>query len=243
MRQNNELMQEQAWFMIDSSIDENYTKFYGSKQYVKVYPTEFVVRIFLSNYPELNFNKPKTEDSILDVGFGDGRNTSFLCDLSLDVSGIELSRQIVRMAKERLQNLGHTPDLRVGRNSRIPYDNDTFDYILACHSCYYCHEEKTIADNIKEYARVPKTGGFLIASVPDIQSYIFDKSCKLPDGTSKIVSDPYGNRVGYRLHSFETISEIKNCFSPLFTNFSFGRARNDYFGLDARVFWVVWVVC
>jgi SAM-dependent methyltransferase len=225
--------------MNNSSIDENYTKFYGSKQYVKVYPTEFVVRIFLSNYPKLNFKKPKTGDSILDIGFGDGRNTSFLCDLSLDVSGIEISHEIVRMAKERLQNLGQTPDLRVGRNSRIPYGNDAFDYILACHSCYYCDEGETIADNIKEYARVLKTRGFLVASVPDSQSYIFDKSCKLPDGTSRIVFDPYGNRIGYRLHGFETMSEIKNCFSPLFTNFSFGHAHNDYFGIDERVFWVV----
>lgn len=225
--------------MKNNSIDENYTKFYGSKQYIKVYPTEFVVRIFLSKYPKLNYQKPKSGDSILDIGFGDGRNTAFLCDLSLDVSGIEISQEIVNMAKERLKKLGYAPELCVGRNNKIPYDNEKFDYILACHSCYYCDEGDTIKDNMKEFARVLKTGGFLIASVPDSQSYIFNNSCILPDGTSEIASDPYGNRIGYRLHSFKNVSEIEDCLSPLFKNFSFGHASNDYFGIDEKVFWVV----
>ena len=225
--------------MKNTSIDENYSKFYGTKKYLKVYPTEFVVRIFLATYPKLSFQKPEPGDSILDIGFGDGRNTSFLCDLALDVSGIEISAEIVAMARDRLERLGHSPDLRVGRNSSLPYEDEHFDYILACHSCYYCDEGETISDNLKEYARVLKTGGFLVASVPDSESYIFNQSTRLPDGTSRIGTDPYGNRVGYRLHAFRNKGEIEDRFSHFFTNFSFGRARNDYFGIDERVFWVV----
>lgn len=222
-----------------SNIDENYSKFYSRKQYSNVYPTEFVVRIFLSEYPNLHYCKPKNGNSVLDVGFGDGRNTKFLCDLSLDVYGVEISQDIVDMAKQRLKGFGYLPDLRVGRNSKIPFNDEKFDYILACHSCYYCDEGENIINNLEEYSRVLKKGGFLIASVPDNKSYIFNSAKKQADGTLKIVSDPYGNRNGYRLHGFDSEKEILNTFSPYFTNFSFGHASNDYFGIDERVFWIV----
>lgn len=225
--------------MKDSSIEANYANFYSRNKYLKVYPTEFVVRILKSKYPSLNYKVPSAGDSILEIGFGDGRNTVLLCDLSLEVCGIEISAEIAGIARERMQKLGYTPELKIGRNSGIPYGSNRFDYILACHSCYYCDEGETIIDNIKEYARVLKPGGFMIASVPDAQSYIFDKSCRHADGTSRIVSDPYNNRVGYRLHGFETKSEIEELFSPLFTDFSFGYAHNNYFGIDEKVFWVV----
>ena len=61
-----------------TAINNNYEKYYNKKDYVNIYPTEFVVRTFLAHYPNLNFDKPKKGSSILDIGFGDGRNTAFL---------------------------------------------------------------------------------------------------------------------------------------------------------------------
>ncbi|NND81376.1 MAG: class I SAM-dependent methyltransferase [Gammaproteobacteria bacterium] len=220
-------------------IDSDYTKFYSERTQQKVYPTEFVVRTFLANYPELNFNKPSPGDSILDVAFGDGRNTVFLCELGLDVCGIEITREIVAQTKNRLTELGKNADLRVGRNSAIPWEDQSFDYILACHCCYYCDEGETFLDNIKEYHRALKPGGYLIASVADKSSYIFENAEQLEDGTSRINDDPYQNRNGYRLHGFSTENEIEQYLSDYFDNFSFGHANNNYYGVNERVFWVV----
>ncbi|SMP77655.1 Methyltransferase domain-containing protein [Desulfonatronum zhilinae] len=221
------------------SIHKEYSKYYLDKNPSKVYPTEFVVRIFLANYPCLSFNRPKPNDKVLDIGFGDGRNTVFLCDLGLDVHGVEISDDIVQHANNRLTTLGHRASLCVGRNTNIPYPENSFDYILACHSCYYCDGDELFIDNLKEYARVLKVNGYLVASVPDNKSYIFQGASKLQDGSYKIQHDPYGNRVGYRLQAFESVEDIRTTFSPLFSNFSFGHAKNDYFGIDERVFWVV----
>ncbi|MDG5467831.1 class I SAM-dependent methyltransferase [Deltaproteobacteria bacterium IMCC39524] len=224
---------------IKGDIDSSYSKFYADRVHRRVYPTEFVVRTFLADYPGLHYKKPQPGDSVLDVAFGDGRNTVLLCDLGLDVSGIEITADIVQQTGTRLAEMGYHPDLRVGRNSSIPYEDGSFDYILACHCCYYCDEGETLIDNLKEYQRVLKPGGALIASVADRKSYIFQEAEELHDGTMRIKNDPYCNRDGYRLHGFHSNREIEEYFSGYFGNFSFGHANNEYFGIQEQVFWVV----
>lgn len=220
-------------------INLSYTRFYADRTHNNVYPTEFVVRTLLAKYPGLIYTKPKPGDSILDVAFGDGRNTVLLCDLGLDVHGIEITEDIIKQTGSRLSSMGYEADLRMGRNNSIPYEDNKFDYILACHCCYYCDEGETLIDNLKEYQRVLKAGGTLIASVADKNSYIFHNAEELEDGTMRIKDDPYNNRNDYRLHGFNSEDDIEKYFSVYFRNFSFGRSNNDYYGVNERVFWVV----
>ena len=221
------------------TINENYTNYYKDKSHQRVYPTEFVVRILLAKYPQLNYKRPKPGDAILDVAFGDGRNTVLLCELGFDVYGIEITQAIVEQTMLRLAKLAYTPDLRVGRNSQIPFDDEKFDYILACHCCYYCDEGETLIDNLEEYHRVLKPEGKLIASVADKKSDILKGADELADGTSRINNDPYNNRNGYRFHGFSSENEIEKYLNNYFENFSFGSSNNNYFGINERVFWVV----
>ncbi len=220
-------------------INSGYEQFYAARKSERVYPTEFVVRTFLANYPDLKFVKPKAGQRVLDIAFGDGRNTVFLCDQGYSVSGIEITARIVQQTIDRLAKLGHQVDLRVGRNSRMPFEDGYFDYVLACHCCYYCDDGDSFADNLKEYARVMKPGAWLVASVASRDSYIFKDAILLEDGSLRIQADPYGNRDGYRLHALSSQDDIEECLSPWFENFSFGFADNDFYGVFERVFWVV----
>lgn len=140
-------------------INSSYERFYAERSGLRVYPTEFVVRTFLANYPNLKYLKPVSGDRVLDIAFGDGRNTVFLCDQGYVVSGIEITEGIVSQTIERLEKLGYQADLRVGRNSKIPFEDRYFNHVLACHCCYYCDEGESFADNMNEYARVLKPGG------------------------------------------------------------------------------------
>ena len=220
-------------------IDGRYERYYAERAAVRVYPTEFVVRTFLASYPGLHFSKLSRGERILDVGFGDGRNTAFLCDQGFAVSGTEITQGIVDQTRDRLLRLGHYADLRVGRNSRIPFEDGHFDCILACHSCYYCDEGETFVDNLREYSRVLKEEGQLVASLACRSSYIFEGALECPDGSLVVQSDPYGNRDGSRLHAFREKREIEAYMTPFFSGFSFGFADNDYYDIQERVFWVV----
>jgi SAM-dependent methyltransferase len=221
-----------------SEIDRAYERFYAQRPAARVYPTEFVVRTFLASYPGLGFRKLAAGSEVLDVAVGDGRNTAFLCDQGYRVSGTEITADIVQQARSRLTELGHTADLRVGRNSALPFEASAFDCILACHCCYYCDEGESFADNMREYARVLRRGGQLVASLASADSYIFRGATALPDGSLRILHDPYGNRNGYRLQAFGDRAGVERTLNPWFHGFSFGFAANDYYGVDERVYWV-----
>lgn len=220
-------------------INSNYQRFYAERIAKQVYPTEFVVRTFLAKYPQLKFTPPSPGERVLDIAFGDGRNTVFLCDRGYHVCGIEITQGIVDQTASRLKEQGYTADLRVGRNNSIPFETGYFKTILACHCCYYCDEGDSFLDNLTEYARVLSPGGYLVASVADKSSYIFNHAEELSDGSFRISCDPYNNRVGYRLHAFGSTNEIEKYAGTLFTDFSFGSASNDYYGVHEKVFWIV----
>jgi SAM-dependent methyltransferase len=221
----------------DTKINSSYTDFYEQRNPEKVYPTEFVVRTFLAKYPKLKLNL-KAHARVLDLGFGDGRNTAFLIEQGYQVCGIEITERIVELTKNRLNKLGLSCDLKVGRNSQIPYVDKFFDVVLACHASYYCDEDDSFQDNLSEISRVLKPGGYFITSLIDEHSYLFKDAIQLDDGCKKITSDPYNNRNGYKLRSFSNEDEIEAEFSHFFNDFSFGKAENNYYGIDERVFWV-----
>lgn len=220
-------------------IEKYYTHFYKSRNPERVYPTEFVVRTFLASYPNLCLRDKVTDGSrVLDLSVGDGRNTVFLAEQGYDVYGTEITEEIVELALKRLHKFGLTADLRLGRNGHLPFHNEFFDCVLASHSFYYVDKEDIFEDNLKELSRVLKLGGWFVGSMPDKRSYIFKNGTELEDGLILINSDPYKSREGYKLRAFSTQREIEDALSPYFDNFSFGKACNDYYGIDERVFWV-----
>ena len=231
--------------MGNQEINEHYTEFYAKRSaYVNVYPTEFVVRTFLAYYPGLHMQKFKEGDTVIDIGCGDGRNTLFLMEQGYNVYGTEISEEIVKIAKKRMTELAlrrglREPQLFVGRNSKLPFDDGIADGLLASHVCYYCDEGENIKDNLREYARVLKKDAYLIASVLDNKSFILKDGIKQADGTTIVTSDPYNNRNGYRLRGFDNTDEIIEVFDEFYYDFSFGKGHNNWYGIDENSWWCV----
>ncbi len=224
---------------MSTDIASKYDAFYRARPSHHVYPVEFVVRAFLGTYPRL---KPDAQlypgRRVLDLGFGDGRNMPLLCNLGMQVHGVEISEEICKSGAERLAALGHQVETRVGRNHQIPYPAGYFDHILACHACYYVDQGTTFADNVAEIARVQRSGGRFIFSAPCADSYIMDGAIDLGDGHMQISNDPYGVRNGTIMRRFDSEADIVAAIAPHFTAARIGSARNDWWGIEERV-WIV----
>lgn len=195
------------------------------------------MRTLQGKYPGLSFDKSKyVGGRMLDMGFGDGRNWPVLNDLGFEIHGVEISEDILAIGRERASQIGIPVTLKVGRNNSIPYNNSFFDYILACHSCYYVDGGTSFDDNVKEYARVLRPGGWMFASLPEKHSSICDGMHQLSDGHVEITKDPWGLRNGYVFRIFESEDEIRNAFSGYFDSFSIGLCCDNYFGIRINLY-------
>ena len=225
---------------MSTDIVSTYTAYYKNREITHLYPVEFVVRTFLAQYPGLNLDKSRFPGSrILDLAYGDGRNIPLLCNLQFNVHGIEISDEINQLTKKRLQQLGlSSVELAKGHNTDIPYPHQYFNYILACHSCYYIAEGELFDDNLKEMHRVLDSDGILICSLPQDTTYILQGAEHLPNGYYRIKNDPYQLRNNAIFRAFSSESDIKNTFSSYFTDFCIGFCNDNFYGLHQNV-WIV----
>jgi SAM-dependent methyltransferase len=222
----------------EPSIREHYADFYAERNFAKVYPVEFVVRTLLGTYPQLKLDRQAYWGArILDLGFGDGRNMPLLHDLGFAVYGVEISEAICALTRARMEKLGVPVELTVGSNSHIPHRDDAFDFVLACHSCYYVVPGETFADNLREIARVLRPGGRFIFSLAKSDSYILADAEILKDGLYRITQDPYRLRNGSLFRAFASEEEIVDEMSASFGDFALGLCENDYYGVYEKV-WI-----
>lgn len=221
-----------------AELGAEYTEFYARRNPTAVYPVEFVVRTFLGTYPRLALDREDYPGStILDLGFGDARNMPLLANLGFDLHGLEISEEICRLARSRLELLGVDAELRVGTNSRIPYPDEFFDYLLACHACYYVEAGESFTDNLAEIARVLRPGGRFVFSLPKTDTYILAGAERLEGGHYRITSDPYGVRDNTVFRAFASREEVAAELAPLFEDVVLGVCENDWYGIEERV-WI-----
>lgn len=221
------------------AISHQYSYRYTSDKANAVYPVEFVVRAFLGTYPDLHLPRNRyAGQRILDLGYGDGRNMPLLNNLGMKIHGVEISEDINRHVEKRMKELGIEVDLKVGTNAHIPYASNYFQYVLACHSCYYVEPGDQFEANISEIARVLEPGGWLIASLCKTGSYILKDAKLLSDGHYQITSDPYGLRNGTVFRVFRSKQEIFDVFSPFFHAFDVGYCDDLFWGIHQKV-WIM----
>ena len=222
----------------DASIVEKYGVFHSERNPAKVYPVEFVVRTLLGTYPSLKIDRTTYQGSkILDLGFGDGRNMPLLHDLGFEVYGVEISEDICQLTRGRMERLGVPVVVKTGSNSHIPFDDETFDFVLACHACYYVSAGENFADNLREITRILRPRGRFIFSLVKTDSYILKDATPLLAGHYRIVADPYEVRNGSVLRAFASREEVMEELVSRFADLTLGLCENDFYGVYEKV-WI-----
>lgn len=222
----------------EGEIGEHYGKFYTRRNPDKVYPVEFVVRTLLGTYPGLEIDKTSYRGSkVLDLGFGDGRNMPLLHDLGFEIYGVEISEEICALTRERMERLGVPAVLKTGTNAHIPFADESFDLVLACHACYYVSAGETFEDNLIEICRVLRPGGRFLFSLAKTDSYVLKDAVPVGNGHYRITGDPHGVRNGAIFRAFGSRKEVAEELGGRFRDLAMGVCENDYYGIYERV-WI-----
>lgn len=221
-------------------VKKTYSQFHKKNSSNHLYPTEWVIRTMLGNYPELKLDRSKYKGGkILDIGFGDCRNMPLLNNCGLDIYGVEITDETVSLGYDTLKGLNIDAQLKVGSNSSIPFEDNYFDYILSCASCYYVDEGNIFEDNLKEITRVLKPGGYFIANFPAFSNslgiadnFILKNCISAENGHVIIKGDVFNLRNGYKFKVFHSNEDLVKTFSNSFTDISIGDCFDNYFGLQ-----------
>jgi len=199
-------------------------------------PTETLVRLFKGTYvPDM----PKSLKGmrVLDVGFGNGNNTVWLCSMGLDVYGVEIGQGMCDDFKTRLDSIGYRATLAVGTNLKLPFETGFFDFLISWNVLHYEKNEANIEAGIAEYARVLKPGGrlFLSTTGPDH---------KILTGAKTVGAHLYeigrtdDFRRGERFFYFDAPNYIHHYFGDAFADVKVGRIHDQLF-TETLDWWLV----
>lgn len=213
----------------NKKLKKKYEDYYSKQNIKNLFPSEFLVKIFLSKnhqfFEKKNFKKLK----LLDLSFGDGRNLNFFKKLGFKVYGTEISNKIIKKVKINLKKDQKNIIFRTGKANYLPFKTGYFDFVVAHNSFYYLDENIQIDENLKEIKRVMKKNSFFIATAPKINNYYFKGAVKLGNKKYLIKNDFLNIRNNSIICGFKSKKELEKLLKKFFKKISIGYSFNEFF--------------
>ena len=125
-------------------------------------PWNFVPREVECLQPIVDFaSTAKRTQSVLDLGFGFGKNATWLEDQALDVHGVEISSTATDRARQLVR---HPRRFHNASATNLPFADCSFDAVLDV-GCLHCIPARERPAAAKEICRVLRPGGFVSSRV------------------------------------------------------------------------------
>ncbi|WP_017185849.1 class I SAM-dependent methyltransferase [Alkalibacillus haloalkaliphilus] len=100
--------------------------------------------------------------SVLDLGCGDGYGSYKLWDKGYDVTGVDLSHEMISLCQSRLTEDMERLKFLQADMLHLPFEDQSFDSLMAINSLEWT---EVPADAFKEIARVIKPGGYMVFGI------------------------------------------------------------------------------
>ena len=150
-------------------------KFYskGAKQFAEKYSIEEMPQSYINLLD--NFAEKTGKGKVLDAGCGPGRDTQYLTEKGLEVTGIDLAEGMIEHAKENKKGLFRKMDIR-----DLEFEDNNFEGIW-CNTVMHFFPPEQMPEILDELKRVLKDEG------------VFYVSFKIGEGT--FMRERYGSQV------------------------------------------------
>lgn len=199
-------------------LSENYKKHYLATH--QVYPSVFALKFFLGRNPNHDSRELGNLSglSVLDIGFGDGRDLALYQNLGMDVYGIEVEEAVVRHTRAKFKNLIPSTNLILGSNIRTGFTQQ-FDFVTAFSSLFYLENETVtfhqVLQNVVSLLKKPNRsspGGKLFCTLARNGTHVLS-GAKREDKNTFVLDDPhYKFRRGQRYFVFNDREEVVSIF-------------------------------
>lgn len=127
----------------------------------KLYSDEFFGTKAYEKYID-NFLKLLNGKKILDVGCGNGTDCKYIKGKGYDINGIDLSENMLEIAKDRVPNV----KFEIMDMTKMNYSNNIYDGIISNCSLFHIPDEEVLL-TLKEFNRVLKEDGKILIIVQE----------------------------------------------------------------------------
>jgi ubiquinone/menaquinone biosynthesis C-methylase UbiE len=113
-------------------------------------------------------------ESACDIACGGGRQAILLAKLIPRVVGLDLSPQLLKVAREKASQLEVKPEFLLGDMRELPFPDNSFDLITNFFTGFgYFDSDQEHSKLLKEWARVCKDGAFFVLDYLN-RDYVID---------------------------------------------------------------------